>query len=199
MQVSRKVLETIVNYRHCMSTDENRIFLCGVAISMSGDQLEIKATDGYCAIRSKHDIKVGSKDIFTGRPTIIISKISIMKIDSYLKDNKNVPLFLLLLNDNNYLDIKCNEHVKFITVYPIERDYPKTDHIFKKPKEEVLVSGVNFNPNLLSQVMKAIAPTKKMQNQLGGLSFKFTGKFIQLYIQKKFNGVTHEAVMMPMK
>ena len=196
MKISRETLQTIVNYTKVSSKDETRPFLCSVALRLiNEDTLEITACSGYAAIKSEHKVTRTPMSDFVCDKYYLISLRNIKRIKIHLEDKDfnifNLEVFVdrLTITGRNPLEINL-----------IEREYPRIDSLWpdvKKAPENYEGNEISFSPAKMTDIMKAIAPTKSLQNKIKGLNWILFSKFSAMYCLKEFQGVDHKCVLMP--
>lgn len=192
MIITRQVLETINNYKHCSSKDETRPYLNSVAISLKGSSLVITATDGFKMISSTHEVE-NTDSVDTPR-TIVIHNDENKKIDRLLKDNKYKKMFMLnIKGDLSVLVIDLTEIRLF------DREYPNTSRYLDSKIKPVQCDSIAFNPMHLEDLRKAIAPTKTLARRLKPFKFILEGETQPMRCTAKFKGVEHKMILMPCK
>jgi len=153
-QVSKELLETIIKLNdNVASKDETRPFLQGVCLKQSTvkDKFFMVATNG--TILSKHYFV--SPDIYNmlgelDKVEAIFSSTGIKLLKQFIKDHKTYRYFMLDIT-HGIATISMNDFVR-TSIPLIQRDYPNTSIITRKPKGEKVIS---FNANELFKLFKA--------------------------------------------
>jgi DNA polymerase III sliding clamp (beta) subunit (PCNA family) len=191
-EISRKTLELILKTFESVSKDETRLNLNGVRLGFDADGNSIvEATNGH--ILARHNITENFKDEIV--ESLIIDRAGQSKLKSFLSSHKYENTFLV------DLDVENNRHLKILEknerdgiILPIiERDYPNTNAVIPKIKEEECIE-VAFNPSLLMKLYKSLNGEKRGERVL--LKINKNNSLSPIIVE---SGKNNLGVLMPIK
>ena len=191
MQVTRKFLETIINYSHLSSKDETRPQLNAVAIELQKDHINLIATNGHVMIYSKHDIESNE------HRNLLFPNNKAKSLDVFLKYHRHEDTFnFRYLTVDSSFSISTNDGNDYVVYRSIQREFPNWRRIVPQLKREML--NICFDADFITLARKAITGTKKVK-QAVRFNFTLAGQWKPMRAVCEYNDIEHNILLMPVR
>lgn len=189
--ITKHLLETILRISSSASSDETRLYLCGVHVFKRDGSIIVEACDGYKAAR-----ETLINDESTIDDDLVLCRKDIKKIKKFITTYKAKQSFDCILNSHS-LVVSVGTNTDIISIYRINREFPKLESVLPvKLLESDNAVSVSFNPEYLLELYNSLTLNKRQVNIT--LTFDSTNDLAPMIVEIEGN-TDQVGVLMPCK